>query len=128
MVAHLNATVLANNTLTGGSVAHVGQLFWDQALIDLVEASYPYNTNTISITENADDRVFSTETEDTTSDPVFEYVYIGDDLSDGVFGWVTVAVNTSATYDPNYSFVWTASGSIAESGGTVTVNKREEEA
>ncbi|KAH6654521.1 Intradiol ring-cleavage dioxygenase [Truncatella angustata] len=121
MVAHLNATVLPNNTLTGGTVAHVGQVFWDQDLIYDVEATYPYNTNDIAITTNADDRVFSTESSD-NSDPVFEYVYLGDDLSDGLFGWVTIAVNTSATYDPNYSFVWTESGGIAQSGGTVSVD------
>ncbi|KAH8673520.1 Intradiol ring-cleavage dioxygenase [Xylariales sp. PMI_506] len=122
MVAHLNATVLSNNTLTGGTVAHVGQLFWDQDIIYDVEATSPYNENNITITPNADDRVFSTETEDTTSVPVFEYVYLGSDLSDGLFGWVTVAVNVSASYDPNYSFVWTADGSVAESGGTITVD------
>jgi hypothetical protein len=122
MVAHLNATVLSNNTLTGGSVAHVGQLFWDQDLIYDVEATYPYNANNITITTNADDRVFSTETVDTSSDPVFEYVYLGASLSDGLFGWVTIAVNVSATYDPNYSFVWTADGSVAETGGTMSVD------
>ncbi|KAJ4465636.1 Intradiol ring-cleavage dioxygenase [Lentinula edodes] len=122
MIAHLNATLLSNNTLSGGTVPHVGQVFWDQDLINDVEATYPYNTNTIAITENVDDRVFSTETEDTTSDPVLEYVYLGSDLSDGLSAWVTIAVNTSATYDPNYSFVWTSDGSIAESGGELTVN------
>jgi protocatechuate 3,4-dioxygenase beta subunit len=30
MIAHLNATVLPNNTLTGGTVPHITQLFWDQ--------------------------------------------------------------------------------------------------
>lgn len=83
-----------------------------------------YNTNTISITNNSDDRVFSTETTDTDTVPVFEYVYLGSDLSDGLFGWVTVGINTSATYDPNYSYVWTSTGGVAESGGTVTVNKQ----
>jgi protocatechuate 3,4-dioxygenase beta subunit len=121
MVAHLNATVLPNNTLTGGTVGHIGQIFWDQDLIDEVEATYPYNTNTVAITENASDRVFADETE-TTSDPVIEYVLLGDDLSDGIFGWVTIAVNVSATYDPNYSFVYTASGGVSESGGTTSVD------
>lgn len=116
MVAHLNATVLPNNTLTGGTVGHVGQLFWDQDLVDQVEATYPYNTNNITQTTNAEDRVFADETL-TTSDPVLEYVMLGDSLSDGLFGWVTIAVNVSATYDPNYSFVYTASGGVAESGG-----------
>lgn len=117
VIAHLNATVLSNNTLTGGTVAHVGQLFWDQDLITQVEATSPYNTNTINITTNAEDRVFTGETASSTSDPVIEYVLLGDDLSDGIFGWITIAVNTSASYDPNYSFVYTSSGSIAESGG-----------
>lgn len=121
MVAHLNASVLPNNTLTGGTVAHVGQIFWDQDLINAVEATYPYNTNNITITPNADDRVFQTETEG-DSDPVLEYVYLGKDLSEGLFGWLTIAVNVSATYDPNYSFVWTGSGGVAESGGTTTVD------
>jgi hypothetical protein len=122
MVAHLNVTVQPNNTITGGTVAHIGQLFWDQDLIYEVEATYPYNTNNITITTNADDRVFLDETADTTSDPVIEYVMLGDELSDGLFGWITIAVNVSATYDPNYSFVYTASGGVAESGGTVTVD------
>ncbi|KIK70289.1 hypothetical protein GYMLUDRAFT_34787 [Collybiopsis luxurians FD-317 M1] len=122
MIAHLDATIQDNNTLTGGTVPHVGQVFWDQDLINEVEATYPYSTNNITITENVDDRVFTTETEDTISDPVLEYVYLGDDLSDGLFAWITIAVNTSATYDPNYSYVWTEDGSVAEEGGTVTVN------
>lgn len=118
VVAHLNATVLPNNTLTGGSVAHIGQLFFDQDLIEEVEATSPYSTNTIAQTSNADDGVFQDETENTSSDPVIEYVLLGDDLSDGLFGWITIAVNTSATYDPNYSFVYTANGSVADSGGS----------
>ena len=122
MVVHMNSSVLANGTLTGGTVAHIGQAFWDQDLIYKVEATYPYNTSNITITENVDDRVFITETEDTDSDPVFEYVYLGDDLSDGLFGWITIAINTSATYDPNYSFVLTADGGVEESGGTTTVD------
>jgi protocatechuate 3,4-dioxygenase beta subunit len=104
MVAHLNASVLPNNTLSGGIVAHVGQIFWNQDLIYLVESSYPYNTNNITITPNADDRVFQTETED-DSDPVTDYVYLGTDLSEGLFGWITIVINVSATYDPNYSFL-----------------------
>jgi protocatechuate 3,4-dioxygenase beta subunit len=115
MVAHLNVTVLPNNTITGGTVAHIGQAFWDQDIIDAVESTYPYNTNNITITTNSEDRVFSDETANSDSDPVFEYVYLGDSLEDGLFGWLTIAVNVSATYDPNYSFIYTASGGEAVS-------------
>lgn len=118
VVAHVgNVTQLANNTITGGTVAHIGQFFWDQDLIYEVEATSPYNTNTITITTNAEDRVFDDETENTTSDPVINYVRIGDDVTDGLFGWITVAINTSATYTPTYSFALTESGGVAESGG-----------
>ncbi|RDW65720.1 intradiol ring-cleavage dioxygenase [Aspergillus mulundensis] len=116
IIAHLNATLLPNNTLTGGSVPHIGQLFWDQDLIYAVEDTEPYASNSVAITTNAEDRVFSDETSGTSSDPVFNYVYLGDELEDGLLGWVTVAVDLSAEYSPAYSFVWTDSGSEAVSG------------
>lgn len=122
MVAHLNATIQPNSTITGGHAVHIGQAFWDQDLISKVESTYPYNTNNITITTNAEDRVFSDETKNTTSDPVFEYTYLGSKLEDGIFGWLTIAVNISATYDPNYSFAYTSSGGVEESGGTNSVN------
>ncbi|KAH7177051.1 Intradiol ring-cleavage dioxygenase [Dactylonectria macrodidyma] len=116
MVAWINATMLPNNTITSGYVAHIGQLFWDQDLINEVEATYPYNLNNISITENADDRVVSGEVSDTTSDPFFNYVYLGEDLDDGLFGWVTIGVNTSASYEPTYSYTYGANGGTEVSG------------
>lgn len=96
---HENATQLANGTLTGGSVSHIGQFFWDQDLITEVEALSPYSSNTAELTTNAEDRVFGEqETEDSDSDPVFNYVYIGDDVSDGLFTWILVGINTTASY------------------------------
>lgn len=117
IVAHLDVTILPNNTISGGTMAHIGQLFWDQDLIYEIEATSPYSENTVSITTNEDDRVFSDETSGSTSDPVLSYVRLGDSLSDGLFGWITIAVNRTATYDPNYSFVYTSDGGIAQSGG-----------
>ncbi|KAL1856026.1 hypothetical protein Plec18170_003894 [Paecilomyces lecythidis] len=110
LVAHLNASVLPNNTLSGGTVAHIGQLFWDQDLVYKVEATYPYNTNNITLTTNAEDHVVIAETEDSTSDPMINYVYLGDRVEDGLFGWITIGVNRSATYDTDYSFIYTGSG------------------
>lgn len=100
VVVHENATQLENGTLTGGSVPHIGQLFWDQDLIDLVEATVPYVNNTNPITTNAEDHVFGEqETEDSTSDPVFNYVYFnGEDLTDGLFTWIQIGINASASY------------------------------
>ncbi|KAL3466869.1 Intradiol ring-cleavage dioxygenase [Aspergillus heterothallicus] len=116
IIVHLDATLLDNNTLTGGSVPHIGQLFWDQELIYAVEETEPYSSNTVAITTNEADRVFGDETSGTTSDPVLNYVYLGDSLEDGLLAWVTVAVDLSAEYSPAYSYVWTEEGSEAVSG------------
>ncbi|KAA8565397.1 hypothetical protein EYC84_011103 [Monilinia fructicola] len=55
LLAHSNITVLANNTISGGAVTHIGQLFWNEVLRSAIEATYPYNTNTQPVTSNADD-------------------------------------------------------------------------
>ncbi|KAH8891719.1 aromatic compound dioxygenase, partial [Thozetella sp. PMI_491] len=113
MVAWLNATVLPNNTLVAGVASHIGQIFWDQDLVYQVEATAPYNTNTIDLTLNADDHVVSDETENSDSDPFLNYVLLGDSVEDGLFGWVTIGINTSATYTPTYSFEYTGDGGVA---------------
>ncbi|KAH8682074.1 extracellular dioxygenase [Xylariales sp. PMI_506] len=120
VVVHTNATEQTNGTITMGNVPHIGQFFWDQSLIDQVEELDPYSTNTNAVTTNAEDRVFGEqETENTTSDPVFNYVLLGDDLSDGLFQWIVVGVDSSASYTPTYSFELTSSGGVAvgSSGG-----------
>ncbi|PYI13265.1 extracellular dioxygenase [Aspergillus violaceofuscus CBS 115571] len=118
-VVHVNATLLPNNTLAGGGlgrVAHIGQIFWDQDLIEAVESTYPYNTNNITITPNAEDRVFQVETDGYASDPVLNYAMLGDSLEDGLFAWITVVVNMSAIHYPYYTNVWTAEGGEAVNG------------
>lgn len=97
VVAHMNAEVLPNNTLTGSSVAHIGQMFFDQGLVDEVEKAAPYNSNKNPITTNAQDRVANYETL-TSSDPFFHYARLGDSIEDGILAWVTIAVDTSQDY------------------------------
>lgn len=112
VVAHVGASVLPNNTLSGGHVAHIGQLFFDQDLISKVEGTYPYNTNDIAITQNGDDHVVKVETEDSNSDPFFEYALLGDKLEDGILAWVTMGVNVSASYDADYAASLTRGGGV----------------
>ncbi|KAM0546486.1 hypothetical protein ACHAPJ_010846 [Fusarium lateritium] len=115
VVAHINASVLSNQTLAGGSVSHIGQLFFDQDLITEVETTYPYNTSTVDITLNSEDRVFASETEDSDSDPVFNYVLLGDSVEDGIFSWLTIGVNTTATYSTSYAAYLTENGGVSNS-------------
>ncbi|KAF2622340.1 aromatic compound dioxygenase [Macroventuria anomochaeta] len=117
VVAHLNATLLPNGTITGGSIPHIGQLFFDQDLITEVEATSPYNTNDVAITLNADDHVVVAETEDSNSDPLFNYIYLGDDLSDGLFSWITIGVDSTQNYNTSYAASYTTEGGVTNPEG-----------
>lgn len=55
VVSHYNYTLLPNNTIVGGDINHIGQLFFDESLRTAVEATSPYNTNTQSVVSNDDD-------------------------------------------------------------------------
>ncbi|OGE51037.1 hypothetical protein PENARI_c015G00385 [Penicillium arizonense] len=102
LLTHLNATLLPNKTLEvgTGSVAHIGQLFWNEVLRSAVEDTYPYNTNTQSITTNAED-MWSIEQADSAYDPFPEYIYLGDDLDDGLFAWIQIGINATDDYTDN---------------------------
>ncbi|KAF1926074.1 putative extracellular dioxygenase, partial [Didymella exigua CBS 183.55] len=117
MTHTLNATVNANNTLAGNSMSHVGQMFFDQDLISLVEAVEPYAGNTQSITENADDSILGEEAEDV--DPMIEYVLLGDDVSEGVFGWLAFGMDTGASHDISPAVNLYAEGGVANSNSNM---------
>ncbi|TPX12515.1 uncharacterized protein E0L32_000692 [Thyridium curvatum] len=102
--AHTGSSILPNNTFTGGDVNHISQLFFDQALISAVEKLAPYNTNRIPLTTNARD-LYSGYAATEAYDPFPEYVFLdGKDLSQGLFMWIEVAINTKANYN-DYAIV-----------------------
>lgn len=111
----LDATVNANNTLANGTVTHVGQMFFDQDLISLVEEVAPYSSNSQPLTENADDSILGEEAE--TTDPFIEYVLLGDDVSEGIFGWLAFGMDTSASYNVSAAASLTSSGGVANENG-----------
>ncbi|KAI1848316.1 hypothetical protein JX265_013818 [Neoarthrinium moseri] len=112
-VVHKNATLYSNSTLGAESVtSHIGQVFLDQDLISLVEATYPYNTNEQDLTLNADDTILATETETDGVDPFMEYVMLGDSIEDGVFAWVSFGVNATYTKVMDPVVYLTADGGV----------------
>ncbi|ETS80055.1 hypothetical protein PFICI_07584 [Pestalotiopsis fici W106-1] len=112
LVAQHNYTVQPNDTYTGGTTLHVGQIYFEDALVDAVEATYPYNTNTIEFTSwELDGWMLEEATSD--YDPYVEYVQLGSDLSDGLLAWITVAVDLSSDHTANL----TAAASYYEGGG-----------
>jgi hypothetical protein len=106
----LNATVNANETLLGGSVTHVGQMFFDQDLIALADAVEPYASNQQELTTNADDSILNEEA--ATTDPFVEYVLLGDNIADGLFGWLAFGMDTTASYNITPAAYWTDNGGV----------------
>ncbi|PYH75805.1 aromatic compound dioxygenase [Aspergillus uvarum CBS 121591] len=103
LLTHLNSTINRNNgtlQVGTGSVAHIGQLFWNEVLRSAVEDTYPYTTNTQAVTTNADD-MWSVLQASSAYDPFPEYIYLGDSLEDGLFAWIQIGINTTADYTDN---------------------------
>lgn len=117
VVGYLNGTVLDNGTYSGGSISHIGQLFFDQDLITEVERTSPYSSNTQTITTNAEDSILSNEAEN-ESDPVVNYVLLGETVADGIFAWISIGVDSTAAYTGTAAATLTADGGVEnESSG-----------
>ncbi|KAJ5263366.1 hypothetical protein N7478_010971 [Penicillium angulare] len=105
--------VQANDTLNGlytAKSSHVGQLFFDQDLITTVENVSPYSANTQDVTTNSDDSILSEEA--ATIDPFMEYVLLGDDVSDGIFAWITVGIDATEDTDITPAAYYTEEGGV----------------
>jgi hypothetical protein len=113
-MAHLNATVLPNNTITGGTISHVGQVFFDQSLISAVEKTSPYNTNTQPLTTNEQD--FIMEQEAGNGDPILQYTFLGSKVEEGLFGWIAFGVDPAANRTVN------AAANYGKDGGKANPN------
>ncbi|KAL9944234.1 hypothetical protein D7B24_006501 [Verticillium nonalfalfae] len=96
LMAHTNATLLANQTLGNDVYAsHVGQAFFDQDLIDAVDKISPYSENTQDMTLNTEDSILSEEADTEGVDPLMEYTLLGDSAEDGLFAWLAFGINTT---------------------------------
>jgi protocatechuate 3,4-dioxygenase beta subunit len=121
LLAHTNATLEPNGTISvwDAPVAHIGQLFWPEDLRAEVEALAPYNTNTQALTTNDED-MWSVLQADSSFDPIPQFVYLGDSVSDGLFAWIQIGINSSADYttDSYYSIY----AYVDEEGGHINAN------
>ena len=112
VMVHTNATLLANHTL-GNEVyaSHVGQSFFDQDLITEVEKNEPYASNTQELTTNDEDSILAEEADTDGVDPFMDYVYLGNEASEGIFAWLAFGINTTYTSEV------TPAAFLYESGG-----------
>ncbi|KAK1942718.1 hypothetical protein P3T76_006217 [Phytophthora citrophthora] len=118
-VGNYGGTVLANKTYSGGSVAHVGQFFFEQDLITSVEKVSPYSTNTQAVTLNSADNIYKSASTN-GFDPVFNYALLGSTVDQGVFVWISIAVDMTAKQSPRAVSTYTGTGSDANSTTTGT--------
>jgi protocatechuate 3,4-dioxygenase beta subunit len=94
VMVHANAVALANGTIKDTTASHVGQFFFDQDLITLVEKTSPYSTNKQTLTTNARDGILSQAS--SRGDPFINYVYLnGKDVTGGLLGWISFGIDTS---------------------------------
>ncbi|UKZ90118.1 uncharacterized protein TrAFT101_005147 [Trichoderma asperellum] len=108
VMVHLNATAETNGTLLDTNASHVGQIFFDQDLINQVEATAVYSSNTQTLTTNAEDSIAAQEAE--TSDPFLEYVLLGTDVQDGLLGWISFGINTTLSKEVNAAATYYQTG------------------
>ncbi|KAH9905315.1 Intradiol ring-cleavage dioxygenase [Xylariomycetidae sp. FL2044] len=90
-----DANVLPNSTYDGGVATHIGQFFFDQDLISLVEATEPYTSNAQELTTNAGDDIAAGEATD-DYDVFMDYALLGGDVTDGILAWIVVGVDSAA--------------------------------
>jgi len=117
LLAAENGTTFDNGTYKSSEVLHVGQIFIDQELITAVEEVEPYNSNSQDLTMNEEDSIMAEEADEI--DPVMQYVFLGDSIEDGIFGFISFGIDTSASYTVSAAATWTENGGLenSNSGG-----------
>ncbi|KAF9732820.1 hypothetical protein PMIN06_010592 [Paraphaeosphaeria minitans] len=108
-IVHHGATLLPNNTISGGTISHVGQFYIEQNFLNQVEKTAPYNTNTQKHTTNAQDFLFNMGKQG-GDDPVMKISLIGSKIEDGLYATIDVGVNPKARRNPAPVNMWTTSG------------------
>jgi protocatechuate 3,4-dioxygenase beta subunit len=80
--------------LTGGHIAHTGQMFPPDAVNAEVYKLAPYDTETVALVTHSQDRVWSQQH---GSEGLLEVTKLGHRLSEGLAAGVTMAVDPNAT-------------------------------
>ncbi|SJL12571.1 uncharacterized protein ARMOST_15999 [Armillaria ostoyae] len=96
--AYPEGYIAANGTfITGGSAVHTGQFFFDQDTLDAVAANSIYAANSISWSDsvsNDDDMWYPYQSATGYGAPM-DITWVGDDITDGVIGSITVPLNVT---------------------------------
>ncbi|KAI0523664.1 Intradiol ring-cleavage dioxygenase [Xylaria bambusicola] len=103
-VNHIHVTtnrggkVLENGTYIGGTVNHIGQLYFDQELINAIEGMSPYSRNQYKAMYNTED-FLTAQQASRDYDPFLDYIMLSEDPNDGLLMYMTIGINGTADYD-----------------------------
>ncbi|KIM83257.1 hypothetical protein PILCRDRAFT_819495 [Piloderma croceum F 1598] len=99
-MVHKDWVMSENGTLVShsGTVVHNGQFFFHEKWNDMIYAERPYTDNKNRRTLNKDDHILSEENAD-GNNAFLELELLGESLADGILGYITMGVNSSASYD-----------------------------
>jgi hypothetical protein len=94
VLTHIGQEILPNKRIKGGSITHVGQIYFDQALIDSVSTIGAYKENANVHLNNKNDIIMAGGTVN-QADNVVEYALLGNSIADGIFAWINFGVDAS---------------------------------
>ncbi|KAJ3979898.1 Intradiol ring-cleavage dioxygenase [Lentinula detonsa] len=97
---HMNWERSDNGTFvsTSGTVLHIGQFFFQETWNDKVYATSPYIENNNKRTHNNEDRQMEDSEDADGNSAILDISAAGEDLTEGLVGFVTVVVNPRASY------------------------------
>ncbi|KXS17845.1 aromatic compound dioxygenase [Gonapodya prolifera JEL478] len=123
VLSHASTEIVVNGSYVSATATatHVGQIFFDQSLVSLVEAVAPYSTNTQQLTQNSADNIFSQSA--ASFDPVVNYALLGNSVSDGIFAWISMGIDTSKSSNVQPARVHSAAGAALTSGASASATK-----
>lgn len=107
---HIHVALQANASnavsYSQSTVSHVGQLFLNEAMLSQIYAVSPYAAHIESLnrTSNVNDSISSSASKNGYS-PFISLSLLGDTVEDGLVGYVTTGVNTTAEVETSGSDV-----------------------
>ncbi|KAM7217716.1 Intradiol ring-cleavage dioxygenase [Rhypophila decipiens] len=111
VIVHPHAQERSNGTILDDTASHIGQVYFDQDLIYKVENTTLYKVNKQPLVLNKDDGPFQQGA--ATSDPVMQYVELGDRIEDGLLAWISFGINTTLANEIKVAATMTKEGAIA---------------
>lgn len=107
VMVHQNINYHDNGTIisASGQLRHVGQIFYDEEINNQVLAQAAYQDTGNNRTYNAQDGILQQANEGGYS-AYAEIEFLGETLADGLLGYITIGIDTTASYNISTNNYW----------------------